>query len=174
MVVAVPTTPVTLTGTASSWGQQVVTDLSTLLNPVIFSGGQTATQSLTSATLTAITYETETIDTYSGHSTSVNTSRYTVPAACNGWRLQFNAIVGITANATGGRAIEIHKNGSAIPNSRVAVGSATATNATFIQVVCTGIVATGDFFEVFASQASGGALSTVAGSSFEISFDGLS
>lgn len=152
---------------------QLITNNNLFVDEVLFTGAQSATQSLTSAIAAALTLDTESKDTYGGHSTSVNTSRYTIPAALNATRLQFNGIAAFAANATGGRAVEIRKNGTAIANGRVAVGPPAATNGAFLQVVCTGTVVTGDFIEVWATQASGGALSTVAGSSLEISFAGI-
>jgi hypothetical protein len=75
---------------------------------------QTSNQSIVFGAWTAVTFDTEDVDTHSGHSTSVNTSRYT--AAVAGWY----HVVGrgsFAANSTGHRGVRIAKNGSVVNGS---------------------------------------------------------
>lgn len=161
-------------GTAA-WADQVAVDLATLLNPTVFLGRQSgsALQTLTTATLTAIGLDTEDLDTYSGHSTSSNTSQFVVPSAMNGWRVRLFGLVIFATNSTSDRHVQIQKNSVTIPDSPSAGGNASSLN-TYVQCQCSVIVATGDVLAMFARQDSGGNLATIVGSRLEIVFAGLS
>ena len=68
-------------GSAALLNSQLYNGLTFLLNRPIFYGYQGAGQSLTSGSASAITIDTNSIDTYNGHSTTTNPSRYTAQQA---------------------------------------------------------------------------------------------
>lgn len=134
------------------------------LGPPVFSGYAAATQSIpTGNVMTALSLDTELLDSDSGHSTVTNTSRYTATVAGTYFVI---ATVGWGASATGDRRIQIALNGAAI------IGSGTGADANQVvttgQVACTFVTLNGttDYIEVMAAQNSGGTLSTVGGGVF--------
>ena len=113
----------------------------------------TTGQSINNATETALTFNLETYDTDSFHSTSSNTSRLTVPS--NGYYFVY-AKVRFAGNSSGYRYIRLKKNGSTSfqdiinypPGSNdfsLYYGLALSANAN-------------DYFEIIAAQSSGGSL----------------
>jgi hypothetical protein len=109
-------------------------------------------QSLSNATYTAIVYQTEDYDTDTFHSTSSNTSRFTIPAGKSGKYL-FTVVVNFATDNAGDRRLAIYKNGSAV---LYAVGI-TSTNNSDTRIgtsVVYNLVAT-DYIEIFAFQNSG-------------------
>ena len=141
--------------------------LNFLLNPPMFVGYQTSTQSVSNGTWTSMAIDTTVIDSYGGHSNVTNNSRYTAQAA--GWYLPVG-VAAFTTNATGGRGTRFAKNGTAIQGS-ASFDMAVSTNATaapgnslamFLNV--------GDYLEVQGYQTSGGSLSTVSTSDIDSSF----
>ncbi|MBY8341808.1 hypothetical protein JYK17_17400 [Streptomyces sp. KC 17012] len=124
-----------------------------------FRGYQTSVQSLSDNTWTSLTLDTEAFDSDNGHSTSTNTSRYTVQVAGTYSVLGIAAFAG---NATGNRAARITVNGTAVPGGFVKTLAATVTHssavATGAQVVC----AVGDYIETQGLQTSGAGLNTSA------------
>lgn len=71
---------------------------------------KSATQSLTNATETAVTWNTESFDVGGCHSTSSNTERITVPTGAAGlWR--FSTYIVFASNATGYRQFVFYLNG---------------------------------------------------------------
>lgn len=127
---------------------------------------QTVTQSLTSGTWAAITFDTESVDAAGGHSTVTNTSRYT--AVHTGW-YQINAGVAFAINATGSRSVRLQVNGTAIfgRDSRPATAATIQTECTLARKV---FLTAGQYIEVAGWQNSGGALSTSYGSPEVTSF----
>jgi hypothetical protein len=124
---------------------------------------KSANQSLTNATLTAITFDSEYFDTDSMHSTVTNTSRITVATGQGGKYLLIGNLV-YAANATGFRQFFIRVNGSNDWYS--ANNPAYAGNSSFpfyigSQFVLT--LAAGDYVELFGMQNSGGALDVTGG-----------
>lgn len=124
---------------------------------------QIVAQSLTTATWTSITFTSEVVDTdpdgTGGHSTSVNTSRWT--ARYPGWAW-LGGGVGFAASATGQRACRWAVNGSAVDGSSTfgppGASFETAVPARGMFV----FLAEGDYVELQAWQGSGGALLTIA------------
>jgi hypothetical protein len=109
-------------------------------------------QSLSNATYTAIVYQTEDYDTDTFHSTSSNTSRFTIPSGKDGKYL-FTVVVNFATDNAGDRRLAIYKNGSAV---LYAVGI-TSTNNSDTRIgasVIYNLVAT-DYIEIFAFQNSG-------------------
>lgn len=114
----------------------------------------------TSGTPQAITFDTEVEDTGAMHSTSVNTSRITVPTGGNGW-YRFGGCVRFAASATGYRELKIRANGvtdlviQRAPNSGATDDSRVAIHGEYPLVA-------GDYIELVATQNSGGALNATA------------
>ncbi len=134
------------------------------LSVPVFEGRQTVAQSIPNSTVTAITLDTESVDTDNGHSTSTNTSRYTPQTA---GRFQISGGVTYASNSTGNREADLYQNGGSITNG-VNNTNAVSTNVTrlatrTLTITCNG---TTDYLEVYGFQTSGGALNTFAGESF--------
>lgn len=133
-----------------------------LLNPPTAQVSQTATQSLANTTFTPISFDVNILDTYGGHSTTVNNTRYTAQVA---GIYQVSGIVTFASNSTGDRAAEIGKNGSGISYSttgfRASTGTVTGVPVPGILIT----LAVGDYVEILGWQSSGGALSTQTGAS---------
>lgn len=119
---------------------------------------QSVAQSLTDAAFTTITFDTEDLDTHNGHSTSVNTSRYTAQKA---GRHLFVGGIGFAINSVGARGSRWLLNGAGIGRGQSMYGNAGGTLVTLIttRIVVVSMVV-GDYVELQAYQASGGALNT--------------
>jgi len=136
--------------------------LKTLDNVVGCGLYKNTTQSLTTATSTAITFgasDVEDFDTHSFHSTTTNTSRITIPNSLGGV-YQISAGARFDANATGVRYISVFLNGLAIalsmaPNNGTISGSGCSIY-TAVKLI------PGDYIELNAYQNSGGALNVGA------------
>jgi hypothetical protein len=125
-----------------------------------------ADQSVSNATGTAITYDTEFVDTDSFHDNSTNPSRITIPAGLDG-KYQFNATVTWASNSNGVRFTNLYKNGALIGQLQ-----GTNANASFDQPVTGSMIffgVAGDYFEAWGYQNSGGALNAKGGGSFATS-----
>jgi len=103
------------------------------------------------------------VDNYSGHSTSVNNTRYTIQVAGT---YTIGGSVTFQANTTGLRGARLAKNGSAIPGlaSMMATPTSTAisTGITLPTRNLTGLVV-GDYLELQGLQNSGSTLTTYIG-----------
>jgi hypothetical protein len=115
-----------------------------------------AAQAIPSATLTSLTWDTEAFDVGGVHSTSTNSSRFTVPAGGAGrWRLAM--VTSFAASNSGYRDIYIRKNGTTnltvarVTNPGVSVGPA-------MHLTITDVAADGDYYEFAVYQNTGGAL----------------
>lgn len=122
-----------------------------------------ATQSIASdAAHHALTFDSEEFDVDGLHSTSVNTSRITIPTGFDG-KWWFNIAAMWAVNATGQRLARFYKNGAAFGPPSYAVGNGTynVTNnfGALISVVAT------DYIEAFVFQDSGGPLAIGAAGS---------
>jgi len=162
----VPTTH-TVTGTVATTSEMnsfFRDPINFLLNKPAAQVYSAAVQSIPNTTATALTFDTERFDTdpdgVGGHSTSVNTSRYT--ARYPGW-YHVSGRYTYAANATGFRAVSIAVNGTGMPET-LAFGS-TPTGALTQHVATDGDVFlnVGDYVELLAQQTSGGALNTDTG-----------
>ena len=116
----------------------------------------TSTQSISNATATAVTFNSEVFDTDGFHDNSTNNSRITIPTGKAGKYL-LTAQISFAANATGARIIKIYKNGSILMLGNV-LSAAPATDFTVINNTTLVNASVADYFEVFAEQSSGGSL----------------
>jgi len=115
-----------------------------------------ASQSISNNTLTAVTYDSENFDTDSFHNTSSNTSRITIPSGKNG-KYAINFVTNGDGGYSGFWETFIYKNGSSIMGafttpsltSPYNFGAAPSFNGVF------NLVAT-DYIEIYIRQTSGG------------------
>ena len=118
--------------------------------------------SCANATATEMTFDTEYFDNGGLHSTAVNTGRITIPSDGAGLYL-IGAHVQWAANATGYRQLEIRQNGTAIAFSRNDNNGGADGSRT--NITCIASAAVGSYFQLYATQNSGGALNaTTSGS----------
>lgn len=116
---------------------------------------KSASQSISNATFTAITFDVEQFDTDAFHSTSSNTSRITIPSGKAG-KYQINGGIQY-ANTTGGiRYAAIYKNNAEYWRNATAAPSNDGRINTPINIIMD--LAVGDYIEIYAYQSSGGAL----------------
>lgn len=106
----------------------------------------------------AIAFDTNTVDTYSGHSTVTNNSRYV--SQLGGWYFVIGQVA-FAANATGVRVAQLWANGVGGP-AEVQGAAGPSANNTQIQVSGLVFLSAGSYVELRVYQASGGALNTVA------------
>ena len=161
MVLAVPAPPVRPAGTrltGAAYGSDVTDGVTFLANVPVFVASQSGAQSIANNTLAALSLDSTVIDSYGGHSNVTNNSRYTPTVA--GYYLVVGSY-GQAANGTGNRFVLIYKNGARVNLGQSGGLAAGAANTGSIQalalVQCNGST---DYIEVFAFQASGGALNT--------------
>lgn len=161
MVLAVPnqgTFVPGVTDSAAFLNANVRDAVTFLLNPPLCRCKQTVTQSPANATFTAITFTANVVDSYSGHSTTVNTSRYVAQVA--GW-YTVAATVAWSANGTGIRTLQLRVNATAVDGTTDEYLAAVPGDVTVVSAGGDDVfLNTGDFVEVFGYQSSGGALAT--------------
>jgi hypothetical protein len=114
-------------------------------------------QSISNATLTAVTFDSERFDTDGYHSTSSNTSRFTVPAGMGGKYL-LGGVVEFAANATGARSIALRLNGSTYIAFETIQAATAGGQETRLSVETVYDLLAGEYVEVYVSQVSGGSL----------------
>jgi hypothetical protein len=127
---------------------------------------KTTNQSISNATETVLTFDTETFDTDAYHDNSTNSGRLTVPVGKAGYYSIYFCIQW-DPNATGDREVSLYINGTATG----LCGSNQAGDATLYQFnngTTTFYLAEGDYVQLAGYQTSGGALN--AGNSARISF----
>jgi hypothetical protein len=110
---------------------------------------------ITNDTATQVSFNDETLDSHSFHSTTVNPSRVTIPSNYAGkYLVFFNA--GWAANSTGYRQSLLYKNGSGWGNLQTGPANATVSNYILGEMIID--LAVGDYLEVYVRQNSGGTL----------------
>lgn len=145
--------------TGALWNANVYNGLTFLGAPPIAALRQSVAQSLVNTSWVAITLDAEDTDSYGGHSTVTNTSRYT--CQLTGWYTACG-VVAFAPNVTGFRAARLQVNGTAengtityVPNNGSAESVAvTPTRDIFLN--------SGEYLEVAGWQSSGGSLNTSA------------
>ncbi|NUP53433.1 MAG: hypothetical protein HOW97_39855 [Catenulispora sp.] len=162
MSLAIPTLASEIPGnyvTSALWNANVYNGITYLLTPPLYAGYQSAAQSIANTSLTAITMDSSVVDSYGGHSSITNNTRYT--AQVGGYYLVIGQ-VGYAANASGNRLIELHKNGGGTLALGQGVGLApTTANNGAVQVTALVLLSAGDYVEAYTYQTSGGSLSTI-------------
>lgn len=162
-------------GTATiSQINQIMAAIAYLQMPPIFQGRQTIVQNLVNVTFTAMAFDVEDVDSdvdgVGGHSTTVNTSRFT--ARYPGW-IKCSGTVATAASAVGQRAGRWAVNGTPI-NAATTFYNCTAAGGAIVnapsQFVYLNI---GDYVELHGFQSSGGVLATqiAAGSQSSMTVD---
>lgn len=120
---------------------------------------QTSAQTLVTSTDVAITFNAETFDTDSFHSTSTNTSRITIPTGLGGY-YEFYFTVGLLAQTNGRRMCSLRKNGT----DKLFTVETSELGQNFVQptLTSTGTVnlVAGDYLECVYYQDSGSSINT--------------
>lgn len=158
MVLAAPTPAQVAPGqyiTGALWNANVYNGLSFLAARPIFVGQQQVVQSVANGVWSVLTIDTEVVDTYGGHSTVSNTSRYTCQLA--GW-YRVCARAAFAVNGTGSRGARVHVNGAYIQGAANLVGAGTLNGV--VEASHLVQLAVGDYVEIAGGQNSGAALST--------------
>jgi hypothetical protein len=115
----------------------------------------TTAQTISNATATAITFNSEHFDTDAFHSTSTNTSRITIPTGKGGYYL-FLAFAEWSSSADGRRYFLLKKNGSGGVEFETLANPSTASPTGLFYYIQSAVA--GDYFEIFCEQSSGGNL----------------
>lgn len=144
----------------------VTTDMDNLLNKQMCRLRANATQSITTGAYASVLFNVEDLDDsptgVGGHSTSVNTSRYTPTRA--GWYTADGGC-GFAASATGLRGLRWAKNGTAIDGSEIFMPpTASSTPVYTARGLSVFLNGTTDYIELQAFHSHGSNLSTTAGS----------
>jgi hypothetical protein len=133
-------------------------------------------QTVSNVTNTALTFDTESYDTNTFHSTSSNTSRITIPAGYAGKYLLHGTIgYGAGSNGSTLRSAYIAKNGSPAKYVVVTLGVGNDDNGR-LSFACTLDLAVNDYVELFFYQPSGGNMSVEGGidrTSFYANYQGV-
>ncbi|MFE5037157.1 hypothetical protein [Streptomyces sp. NPDC056683] len=131
-----------------------------------FRGYQGTAQSIANNTWTVLTIDTEVFDSDNGHSTTTNSSRYTVQVA--GTYLVIGT-ASFAANATGNRGVRLTVSGVAVTGSFVKTGAPDTTGSSGLCTVAPVVCNVGDYIEVQGNQNSGAALNTSAAGDVAVS-----
>jgi hypothetical protein len=124
---------------------------------------KSANQSISNATNTLLTFNSENFDTNTYHDTSTNTSRITIPSGKAGY-YNLQAVVAFAAGSVGLRQIVFYKNGAVLNygvQSAATTASENISNASYLVSL-----AVSDYVEVYVYQTSGGALNVLGGADF--------
>lgn len=138
MTLPVPSQRTWTTGdivTAAMMNANVRDAVNFLAQPPLFVGYQATAQAIPATAWTAINLDSSVADTYSGHSNTVNNSRYTAQVA--GWYFMFG-VVAYSSNATGVRFAAFYVNGSA--NIQLPASSEAAVSGYQTLTACAGLV----------------------------------
>ena len=161
---SVPSYPAIATGaslpaaTVQSFQDEITAMVSAFVNGYArASAFNNTTQSLTDATATALTFNSEDFDVGGLHSTSSNTSRMTIPASMGGVYLLIGG-TGFAPNATGFRQLDLKKNGTTILASTTVPSNTAGSPTGIFHLSFVAVLAAADYIELFATQNSGGPL----------------
>lgn len=127
---------------------------------------------VTTATWTSLTFDSEQYDVGGLHSTSSNTSRFTIPSGGAG-KYTFKGCCEFAANSTGARAIRILLGGTVTlwQDSRPTVPSASGT--TVMNIACDYALTVGEYVELQVFQDSGGNLNALATANYSPYFSAM-
>ena len=139
--------------TASQLNTNIRDAVDYLIGPPIATIYQTASQTLTNAnTSYALTFDSTAVDSYNGHSNTVNPSRYV--AQVPGWYLVTGAAVFSPTTSGNYRKAQVYKNGTAVPYATGQVPQVSSSSfATAVAVAPTIVFlnGTGDYVELYAT-----------------------
>lgn len=128
---------------------------------------RSSSQTISNATNTNLTFDTELYDTDAYHSTSTNTDRITIPSGKAGKYL-ITASAAWPSNATGERSMRLLKNGSTSDNNNCVWAGFGSSSGNTIMVVSRVVdAAVADYFTLRVYQSSGGNLDVYGGSGLE-------
>ena len=130
--------------------------METLFNPPLCVAYASSAQSIPNTTWTSITLNNNRIDSYNGHSTSINTSRYT--SALQGWYMVHGNIPLNVAHSPSGR---LTVNGSVVLGSQIP-GFQSTSGTGGVQPHFPVLLNVGDYVEMQVFQSSGGSVNTFA------------
>jgi hypothetical protein len=137
---------------------QIRDGLTFALNPPLFLGNATSSQSIANNTWTSINVPSLLADTYAGFS---NSSRYN--AQVTGWYTVCGAVAW-TVNSTSGRGAQIYRNNAPLLGHGSFVQAASGTTTSSVTPTRDVFLNAGEYVELFAYQNSGGAVGTVVNS----------
>jgi hypothetical protein len=123
---------------------------------------KSATQSIATATYTAVTWDQEGWDTDSYHDNVTNNSRITIPSGKGGKYLVTTNITYAAAGGGGYRLVNIYKNGAGTGDNSFTPSASFNTTVIVSKVFD---LAVADYIQVYTAQDSGGALNVQASSS---------
>jgi hypothetical protein len=128
--------------------------------PPVFVGTQTVAQSIPANAFTSLTMDSEVVDTFNGHSTSTNTSRYTCALA--GW---YNVVGRYPTSGTANtkRIASIAVNGTGVRNNEIDPSDASLST---VEVTALVFLNVSDYVEVQVLQNTAGALNTNVASGY--------
>ena len=140
--------------TASQLNSNLRDAINYLIGPPIATVYQTASQAMSSTanTPTAISFDSSAVDSYSGHSGSVNPSRYI--GQVSGWYLVCGAIVYVPSGSGTYRKAQVYKNGTSIPYATgqlSPVNSASFATVASVPPTIVFLNGTGDYVELWGS-----------------------
>jgi len=127
---------------------------------------KSASATLSNATATTVTWNSEYFDTDAIHDTSTNASRFTVPAGKAG-KWQLSITLAYDSNSTGYRMIRVLKNGAFFNVNVFAPANGDETHSSHTDIFNLSV---GDYMETQAYQNSGGNLALQAGDQSTFSF----
>jgi hypothetical protein len=125
---------------------------------------QGTVQSLTTSTLTPITFDLETLDRDNQHSTATSTDRVVIGNTLGWYRV--TGSVAYTGNAAGDRRAVIYLNGVATNGYSISHPSSTSLISTMVVGYVQATSAT-DYVQLYGWQSSGVALNTVVSGTFQ-------
>jgi hypothetical protein len=131
---------------------------------------KSATQSISNNTFTAITFTSEDFDTDAFHDNSTNNTRLTIPTGKGGYYL-ISGLVGFDNNTSGARGVTLQKNGVDV-NYLYLQAPNVSGQPLLAPISYVAAAAAGDYFELFAYQASGGALNIKTETNWQIQYLG--
>lgn len=146
--------------TAAFWNAQVRDAVTYLLGPPLCKATTSVAVSIPNGAFTPLALNTNTVDTYSGHSTVTNNSRYVAQISAWYW---VSGGAQWASNATGIRDGEFAVNGVALAetaDARLSIGAGTSTSMGIPGPV---FLNAGDYVELWIFQNSGAALNAVSG-----------
>jgi hypothetical protein len=123
-----------------------------------------ANQTVSTATFTAVTFQVEDFDTDAFHSTSTNTSRFTIPTG-KGGKYLVSGVLAYSANVTGQRNTVVYKNGSVVNYGTANQAINSTVYGSYVPISFVLNLVAGDYVEIFAFQTSGGNLDVTYGGS---------